>query len=133
MAQYIEDYMAKARKTAEIELHVRMFNLSYRLEGFQAISELKDFLDDHATEVMSPSATPSLFDDPSVGALLADPLFPTRTGGPVDEMVPSCEGADRETLTATEIMYGNQAPQYPEVPDEVVEEMLNEKMRRIHE
>ena len=35
----------------EIELTVQIVNLIYRVRGFQAINELKTWLDEHATEI----------------------------------------------------------------------------------
>ena len=36
------------RKASDIELDLRIFNLHYKVSGFQAIRELKLFLDEHA-------------------------------------------------------------------------------------
>ncbi len=106
----------KAKRTAEIEINVRIFNLSYRLEGFQAVSELKDFLDEHATDVTGPPRghhmDPSNIDMAGLAeGLLAMPPLPD----------------------VNELLYGNQAPQYEIMSDETVEEVLNEKVTRVND
>ena len=92
----------QAKRTAEIEISVRIFNLSYRLEGFQAISELKDFLDEHATDVTGPPRGHSGF--PSGMAGLAEGLLAMPTG-PLN----------------SELLYGNQVNQ------DDIEEIMEEE------
>ena len=38
------------RRTPDVEISVQVFNIWYTLRGFNAIRELKEFLDEHASD-----------------------------------------------------------------------------------
>jgi hypothetical protein len=67
---------------ADIELQVQILNLTYTLRGFNAIRDLKEWLDQHASDAASdlPHLPVQLETDPQPGNIEVAPLSPTRHG-----------------------------------------------------